>query len=131
MNIIEKAKSSLPGHWHQGEYVDEQSGDKFCALGHIGLQLGAHVEATIYQGDTYFFFKENDADAQDEWERANKLLTKIAREQFPERWEGLNERQQMLADSIPYFNDHPETTEEDMILVFEKAAVEWDEESNV
>lgn len=46
------------------------------------------------------------------------IVQQVIQEQFPERDE----------DEFPEdFNDHPDTTEDDVILVLEKAAVLWDE----
>lgn len=130
MNIIEKARENLRGHWYKGEYVDADSGQNFCALGHISLQLGATVEKSLFDGEDFYSLDTDSFEDLEDWNRANNLLVKVAKEQFPERYENLSGNLSFRADSIPYFNDHEDTTEEDMLIVFGKAAVLWDEEVN-
>ena len=47
-----------------------------------------------------------------------RLLNRVIEEQYPER---------MGAVGVSRFNDHPETTLDDVVLVLEKAAVQRDE----
>jgi hypothetical protein len=48
-----------------------------------------------------------------------KLVNQVIREQFPERTGGVG---------ISRFNDHPDTSVEEVVLVLEKAAVRRDEQ---
>jgi hypothetical protein len=46
-------------------------------------------------------------------------LTKVIEEQFPDRLPGIGYES---AHPVPYFNDHPDTVIEDVVLVLEKSA---------
>lgn len=53
------------------------------------------------------------------WNRID-IVTKIVREQFPGRDKG-------TGFTIANFNDHRDTTYDDVIMVLEKASIKWDE----
>lgn len=110
MNIIREAVSRLPGHWSKGAY--EGPDGTHCGLGHIQAAYDA-----IYGKDTHYSWNAVPALNQ-----IRHLMAKVAREQFPER---AHNPDGMC--SFVRFNDHPDTTESDVILVMEKAAVQLDE----
>lgn len=105
MNALYKAAQSLPGHWHQGDYADGRG--NYCAAGHWLKAIG--------YTDKQMDFAEPETD--EDTNAMCALLNKVAIELFPDR--GF----QFIAE----VNDHPDTTEEDMVTVLEKAAVRWDE----
>jgi hypothetical protein len=101
MNVIREAAKRLPGHWYQGWFSDGDG--NHCGLGHIS-EVAA--EQNIVWGNTL------------------EVLNAVAREQYPER----------VVRSATYpnaafseFNDHADTTEEEVVAVMEKAAVRLDE----
>ena len=108
-NPIRNAMNRLPGNWHKGSYTDEEG--NFCGWGHIA----------------YHMSDERWTDGLDEMFRTDipKITSRIAAEQFPERQSdyALETNQ----PHFPSFNDHEDTTEEDVLLVLEKAAIEWEE----
>jgi len=105
MNEIAVAAQNLPGHWYKGRLSDGQG--NFCGVGHLSNAFGD-------MSQTY------DSTAFIRYCKMHKLLGKVAREQFPER---LDEDQ-----TFPRFNDHPDTTEDEVVAVMEKAAIRWDEQ---
>lgn len=107
MNIIREAMKSLPGHWHKGGLTDRNG--NYCGLGHIinafdltGLDITGHTSAV----DVYY------------------LLDIKAKEMFPDR---LGNENTAASAAFPQVNDHPDTTEEDILAVMEKAAIAWEE----
>ena len=99
MNIIDKALSNLPGHWYQGGLGDDNG--NFCGIGHI-------LYATPYEGSA---------------DNAINLMSEVAKEQYSERIDPDNRHTCKFAQ----FNDHPDTTEAEVIAVMEKASVRLDE----
>ena len=56
-----------------------------------------------------------------EWDCASRL-GRVIWEQYPDRvWDNDDDM------AVAHFNDHPDTTFDDVRTVFEKAAVRWDE----
>jgi len=103
MNYIRKALEALPGHWFN-DGIEDGKGN-YCGLGHLGLVVSEYK-------DPYAF-----------WEHFEfvEVMNEVALAQYPER---------ISSDmSLPFaaFNDHPETTEAEVVAVMEKAAVQWDE----
>lgn len=102
MNAFEKMLETLPGHWHQGSLSDKKG--NYCVVGHLRKALGLNTISGW---------------PLDALEAVDFLETKIV-EMYPDRpsagW-----------DPVPAFNDHPDTTEEDVIAVVEKAAIGWEE----
>lgn len=106
MNTLAKVVKALPGHWTQGRF---NRGDSRCSIGWIYAIGGipGHLPGERLR---------------EQCEQV-KLLDEIVSEQFPDRVADL----QASHNATVAFNDHPETTEEDVVAVFEKAAVKWDE----
>lgn len=102
MNPIRKALENLPGRWHKGSLTDRRG--NYCGIGHVlcaAQQLG--ITDTNPLGD---------------------LLNEVAHEQFPDRtqrapWSN--------GPTFADFNDCGDTTEEEVIMVMEKAAIKWEE----
>ncbi len=101
-NVIRKAMSNLPGHWHQGAYTDDNG--NYCGFGHIGQALDEAEELEEYERQAMY-----------------STLHAVAKEQYPER---TGKRPVTLLTGFPCFNDHPDTTEEDVLRIMDKAAVE-------
>jgi hypothetical protein len=81
-----------------------------------------HVKDVIY-GD-YSNVKSEDYET---WQTAQEIMANVAGEQFPERAKITNLNG--YADwSFAVFNDHPDTTEDEVVAVMEKAAVRLDEQ---
>lgn len=101
-NPIREAVENLSGHWHQGGYNSED-GNNSCALGHLRSVMGFHEN---YDNFDYT-----------EWRKCIGILNRTSGAMFPDR----------TSQNIVIFNDHPDTTEDDVIAVMEKAAVRYDE----
>lgn len=99
MNVIEKALQNLPGHWYQGGLGDGKG--NYCGIGHVSNASFNQYRAVDY---------------------ATSLMNEVALEQYPDRFEG-------DTSMVPFavFNDHPDTTEADVIMVMEKAAIKMEE----
>lgn len=107
MNVIREALPKVPGHWHQGSLNDGRG--NFCGIGHVRQVMennGIEIDNT-----SGLFFK------------ISKIMNEVAGEQYPER------AVYNLSDmySFANFNDHPDTTEDEVVAVMEKAAVRFDE----
>jgi len=102
MNPISKALEHLPGNWTKGG-IDEHGNT--CGLGHV-----------------YSFGMEDSIDFS-QFRQARDLMEEMARAEYPERVADLSPTYLAFAA----FNDHPDTTEAQVIAVMEKAATKYDE----
>lgn len=105
MNYIRKAAERLPGHWYKGGLKDNHG--NYCGIGWLELM---HKEA-----------KTVDVNAEGWWPQGT-LMDEVAMELYYDR---------VVIDNMrPFavFNDHPDTTEDEVIAVMEKAAIRWDEQ---
>lgn len=110
MNKISEAVAGLPGRWFKGNIYDANK-ENFCGLGHLWNVHGLLGKSVIVAQSPEIL---GQADLMDE----------VAIEQYPDRIPFRNEE----ADrAFAQFNDHPATTEDEVIAVMEKAAVRWDE----
>ena len=100
MNIIRTALSTVPGNWCKFQLTNSEG--KHCGIGHVIMAYDPMVHGNLGSHD------------------AVVEMVKVAKEQYPER---LSEDYPVYTD----FNDHPDTTEADVIAVMEKAAVRLDE----
>jgi hypothetical protein len=101
MNPIRKAIKTLPGHWHQGSAFGPNN--TACGLGHLHrATVKSNLDLNLYCP-------------------ASKLMSDAAIDKFPERVGG-----EPGPGAFPNFNDHPETTEDEVIAVMELAADRWD-----
>lgn len=111
-NPIRKALENLPGHWHQGSLGDGNG--NYCGIGHLKLAM----------------FGENGLDYSgmkgEGWVKYAKIMNDVAGEQYPERAREFSDLS--LGPSFAAFNDHPRTTEDEVITVMEKAAILVDEQ---
>lgn len=108
-NFFDKAAKSLPGHWCKDVYADGNG--NYCAAGHMLLAMGYIPEQMTFD------FVESSSETE-----AIRMINKIAAEMFPDRV-------RVAAPFIADLNDHPDTTEEEIVSVLEKAAVAWGERS--
>lgn len=96
----------LPGHWLQGE-LDDEKGNR-CGLGWLCEAYGLK-RSNVGQGGPLYT-----ADIE--------LMNIAAEDKFPDR---------IVDDQmVPFatFNDHPRTTESDVVAVMDLAADRWDVE---
>ena len=110
MNPLREVITRLPGHWYKGGYGDGKG--NYCGVGHLS-EYGYNVGSS-----------------QEEMNEAFKLMNEVAFEQYPERATyviNFGSDVQEVAKSFANFNDHPDTTEEEVIAVMEKAAVRFEE----
>lgn len=104
MNPIREAAKRLRGAWYQGD-MENEDGTACCGLGWVARverSMGLDIMDKIETGD---------------------LMDTVAFEQYPDRAIDDNGDLRYFAA----FNDHPDTTEDEVIAVMEKAAVRWDE----
>ncbi len=102
--MLRVALENVPGNWHQGNMFGDE-GDSACGLGHVN-------RAALTSGS---FMPRSEMNA------AYESMAVVAGEQFPERaW---NSQRHTFAA----FNDHPDTTEDEVIAVMEKAAIQLEE----
>lgn len=101
MNIIRQALPHVPGHWLKGSMADGNG--NHCGIGWVAYQ---HLLSSV---------------PIEEYFDAITKMDVIATEQYPERvyWDD-------TVRQFASFNDHPDTTEDEVIAVMEKAAVELD-----
>jgi hypothetical protein len=132
MNNIREAADKLRKGWCQHDLV--QSGDdndKFCAVGALGSTiLGSVVTEDEVDFKTFLDWEESCYKVVGDSEEAF-LLAKTIKEQFPDRFENdsslssawdIEEYDEMLY----IFNDRAKNLDE-VLSVFDKAAVVWDE----
>lgn len=101
-NLLRKAAEALPGKWYKGYYTD--GNENYCAVGHMYRAAGASEDLT----DMLDVIDK----VSPQWMFAEKVLNEFTNGEF---------------DSLPRFNDHIDTNEEDVVAFLEKAAVRWDE----
>ena len=105
MSILQEMRDRVTRHtqWTKFKLHTEKK-TRSCLVGwvrKIENELGNQ-----YQGDSI---------------KAKDLIMEVIKEQFPERLNRFNQ-------NIPSFNDHPDTTFEDVRLVIEKAAIKEQEQ---
>lgn len=99
-------------HWYQGGAVDP-TGTKWCMLGRLSERF--HLQRMAFNTATEEYFLRFSAD------KAQDIVKEVIKEQYPDRcYIGVNTT--ALPD-IAHFNDHPDTTFEDVTRVLEKALV--------
>jgi hypothetical protein len=111
-NLISKAIEHVRGNWGRHEYVNDQG--QYCGMGALGKAMGL-TDEQVYDS-------EMDKSPFSEWRVQGEIMSRVAEEQFPERITTKG-----TGISFPVFNDHPSTTEDDVILVMEKAAIKFEE----
>jgi hypothetical protein len=99
MNALERTIAAIPGNWSKGPRVEHGKG--------CGLALLSDNMDTEWDG----------------WIEYRNALAATALEMFPDRTGNGG------VDSFTFinFNDHPDTTEADVISVFEKASIKIEE----
>lgn len=105
MDLIQKVKGSLPGNWHKGSYTDLDSGNR-CVIGWLYYHDAQNHQSNVHSSCNVETFR--------------MVLADIAEEQFPDRVTD-------LLDHIIEVNDHPDTTEDDIMMILEKAEVRMEE----
>lgn len=111
-NPIREAAARLKGHWYQGDYRDDAG--NACGLGHLFDVLAETEGKTQNELSHDLHMTEGPS--------PSLFMRDVAQELFPERWQ-----EDEKDASFAIFNDHPDTTEDDVIAVMEKAAVRFDE----
>jgi hypothetical protein len=106
MNTVDKVKEVIAGHWIQG-VAQSPDGREYCLLGAIG-KVGQYIWSGD-QGDVC------------------KAIAEVVAEQYPERVGRTPWGPVKGVAGVMQFNDHPDTTEDDVIAVLEKASNRYDE----
>ena len=107
-NTIREAIRVLNGAGWAKQTFTDQAG-RHCLQGALFEAHGVHATETERLGKAVRGVLAADV----------ALVNEVIRDQFPERFGAVG---------VSRFNDHPETTEADVILVMEKAAVRKDEQ---
>lgn len=108
MNVIREAAARLPGKWHKGSLYGPD--DTACGLGHV---IKVASENSTDMPKIVFLPPE-----------ITDIMNKVALEQYPDR----AIRNDVLPHPFAQFNDHDDTTEDEVVAVMEKAAILLDEE---
>jgi hypothetical protein len=110
-NLLRMAAARVPGHWYQGDMSDGRG--NYCGLGHLVCVASDGRGSMVRSAD-------------DEIRLLADVTRQAALDKFPERVAVTS----MSLDWFPFtsFNDHPETTEQDVVAVMELAADRWDVE---
>lgn len=103
-NPIREACKRLPGHWYKGGLGDNRG--NLCGIGHL--------REVLFETDQY----------GDYWNETVNLMNSTAGELFPDR--AVFEPGEY--PSFAVFNDHKDTTEEEVLSVMEKAAIKLEEQ---
>jgi hypothetical protein len=110
MNVIREAIVVLAERGHCKRYLEDEKG-RVCLWGAVGV--AAH-------GNTHQICSGN------EWQ---PFLDSVAEEQYPERVSDQTvETWSFYVPSSTNFNNHPDTTVDEVVRVMEKAAIRWDEQ---
>lgn len=97
MNVFFDAARNLPGHWMKGSLLDYLG--NYCVIGHVR-------EATL--AENHGVCDYNIVEHID-------FLDEVVHEHYPQY------------GGAAYFNDAPDTTEEMVVEMLEKAGARWDE----
>ena len=106
--VLREAAKNVPGHWMQGFYGD--GAGNYCAVGHIAKALGMDV-------DGYVKGERREPVWDDDVEALALALGEVILEQYPES----------VGYHVPNWNDAEGRTEEEVVAMFEKAAVKAEE----
>lgn len=104
MNPVREGIEILRGHHFKGGYGDGHG--NVCGFGALNK---------VVTGDAFQDMEDENS------ETLYNLMNQVAGEQFPER------RCEGGIYHFVHFNDHDDTTEEDVIMVMDKVAVAYDE----
>lgn len=108
-NPIRKAVELLRGRWYQGE-IASPDGEARCGLGWLMAAI-VEVRAPRPLADS-----------------GRALMNSAAVDKFPDRAFPPVTSEELQMQPFAAFNDHPRTTESDVVLVMELAADRWDVE---
>lgn len=113
MNKIHEAARMVWGHWHQGDLADG-NGNR-CGIGHL-------LEA---MGEMGLIYNVEYRRKHDTSRKMIAYLDAAAVDKFPERTGG-----EVVEPNRPCpfaaFNDHPFTSEREVVSVMELAALRWE-----
>jgi hypothetical protein len=108
-----------PQAWTKGAWATQEEYNR----GTVQRCLAGQIMMMPVNGNIDRYLGEVDRDPE------CQLVSEIIQEQFPERLSHLYHRDGPLAPGrvIPAFNDHHDTTLDDVLKVLEKAAIQCDE----
>lgn len=108
--MIRLAAGRLRGHWYQGG-LDDGRGNR-CGMGHL-LNVLDHLvdEAEVDGGDRRTYGEM--------YAQTRRAMDQAAWDKFPDRVG------QETGSPFVLFNDHPLTSERDVVAVMELAATRW------
>ncbi len=105
-NYIREAAKHLPGRWMKGYSADDRG--NFCGIGWVGEVVTKDHGTSVACWPLF------------------DVMDKIAVEQYPDRVTEPGDSHTGIR-LFAQFNDHPETTKDEVVAVMEKAAVAWEE----
>lgn len=112
-NVARKAIEVLAARgWHQGEYEDEAG--RVCFYGALNLAMGF----------------DSCHEVNDDVTKVGLTAEVIVREQFADRLKLASGQVGNTGGQVVEFNDHPDTTLADVLLVLEKTAIKLDEQAS-
>lgn len=156
MNNLHKAADRLRKGWCKSHLYKDDGGDRFCAVGALAAELinlapvAEPIEFEVGDKELYErLHQEFEIWTHGAYEEAGrskemKILAKVIYEQHPERYDGYesfkdlvvwtdeNGEKLISTSGVVYsFNDSRETELEDVLEVFDKAAVLMEELSEL
>jgi hypothetical protein len=111
--VMRTARNTLAGHWFQGDYTDNAG--RFCALGGLAVAMG----------QTDGIFDSIEAEHPESTGLAKELqdcVVKVIRQQYPEY------TTPSYLSLIVKWNDAEGRTENEVLAVFDKAALQLEEQ---
>lgn len=113
--------------------------DQFCVLGHLREVANDGAVRQLRSGSSRRQRRQEVYVATRMLDEATRMLDETAREMFPERVAtavyasingvapGIEPSTQSGGKRVASVNDHPDTTEADMLAIVEKCEAKWDE----
>lgn len=101
LNEIQRAARNLPGHWYQGDTSDGKG--NYCGIGHVLQVMEMPTDAPSVNRDL-----------AEKVRQMVLVMDEAAGDKFPDRGE-----------EFAAFNDHHDTTEDEVIAVMELAGERW------
>lgn len=107
---------SQPGAWTKGEFARDEEGID-CGPNDDEATCWCILGALDHAYETDLFFYQENPELFPEVVKASRAILAAARELFPERLEGTKDEEM----PIPVFNDHHDTTLDDVKKVLHRA----------
>lgn len=123
MSVLKTAADRLRGNWDQGNFLNEET---------QGVCLMGAVRYSLWSDEFYDMAEMGDNDLSCEWPATYDtylsmagLLNEVITEQYPDfEWD---HRPESIVERCVQWNDHPTTTEDEVLSILEKASAKEEE----